>query len=366
MDISVAAARAAGLRYVSDQQPGIRRVVAEGSFSYRNPDGTPVRDEAQLARIRSLAIPPAYTEVWICARADGHIQATGRDARGRKQYRYHPDWRAVRDANKYDRLIEFAEALPALRARLAADAARPGLPREKVLAAIVQLLEMTLIRVGNQEYAKANRSFGLTTLRRRHVSVAGAELRFHFMGKGGKTWKLKLQDRRIARIVRSCQELPGQALFQYRDADGTLQSIESADVNDYLREITGREVTAKDFRTWSGTVLCALELLNLAPAEGKGATKRNIREAVSRTAARLGNTPTICRTCYVHPEVLGAYQEGELRLRMGEESADAAALRPEEQAVLRFLRRRRAAARQAPPRVRRVPRAERQGALAAV
>jgi DNA topoisomerase-1 len=336
------AAEEAGLRYVSDEAPGIlRRRVGKG-FSYRAPQGGPVKDAATLKRIRTLAIPPAWTEVWICPRPDGHIQATGRDEKGRKQYRYHPRWREVRDAAKYGHLLAFAEALPAIRARVAADMALPGLPREKVLATVVHLLETTLIRVGNDNYARQNGSYGLTTLRNRHVKVEGATLRFAFKGKSGKTWQLGLQDRRVARIVRACQDLPGQELFQYRDAEGEIRDVSSADVNAYLREVTGRDITAKDFRTWAGTVLAAMALQEFERVDSQAAAKRNIRQAIERVAARLGNTPTICRKCYVHPAVIEGYLEGELA-----EDIEAAAreelrhdlpdLPPEEAAVLGLL-----------------------------
>ncbi|HEY4250808.1 MAG TPA: DNA topoisomerase IB [Roseomonas sp.] len=337
------AAEEANLTYVTDERPGITRRRAGTGFSYRLPGGGPVRDAAALRRIRALAVPPAWTEVWICPRMNGHIQATGRDQRGRKQYRYHARWRELRDAAKYDHMIEFAHALPAVRARVTADMAKPGLPREKVLAAIVHLLETTLIRVGNEDYARQNRSYGLTTLRSRHVTVDGAELRFTFKGKGGKTWQLRLQDRRVARVIRSCQELPGQELFQYREADGSLNDVSSSDVNAYLREITGREITAKDFRTWAGTVLAALALDEVRRFDSQAGAKRNIKAAIERVAARLGNTPTICRKCYVHPAILDSYLDGGFALGMEEEQARTQlrekleTLQPEEAAVLALL-----------------------------
>src|SRR5919107_4252189 len=256
----IESAQAAGLRYVSDTQPGIRRKKAGKGFTYGGTDGKLIRDEKELARIRSLAIPPAYTDVWICPSPQGHIQATGRDARGRKQYRYHPKWREVRDETKFGRMLAFSEALPKIRARLEQDLSRPGLPREKGLATVVRLLECTCIRVGNDEYAKANRSFGLTTLQDRHVEISGSNLRFEFRGKSGKVHKVDLNDRRLARIVRRCQALPGEDLFQYIDDDGVRQTIGSGDVNDYIREISGQEFTAKDFRTWSGTLLAVAAL----------------------------------------------------------------------------------------------------------
>ncbi|WP_424812974.1 DNA topoisomerase IB [Roseococcus sp. YIM B11640] len=329
----------AGLRYVSDGEPGIRREGDPGAFVYRDAQGRRIRSKAVLDRIRLLAIPPAYVDVWICATADGHLQAVGRDARGRKQYRYHPQWRAVRDSNKFERLVRFARGLPALRQRVLADVARPGLPREKVLATVVWLLEATLARVGNEEYARLNKSFGLTTLRNRHVQVKGGEMRFHFRGKGGKLWRLRLEDRRIARILRTCQELPGQSLFQYRDDEGELQTIGSADVNAYLRDITGEDVTAKDFRTWAGTVLAALELAAMPAVTTQGMTKAQVKEAVARTSARLGNTPAICRKCYVHPAVFERHAAGALDIRLRPPRGEGPSLRVEEAAVLSFLRR---------------------------
>jgi DNA topoisomerase-1 len=338
------AARAAGLRYVTDTGPGITRHAVGDGFAYRGPDGKLLQDEETLARIRSLAIPPAYTDVWICPFPNGHIQATGRDARGRKQYRYHPRWRETRDATKYEHMAEFAAALPAIRARVAADLRRSGLPREKVLATVVRLLETTLIRVGNDDYAKENGSFGLTTLKNRHVAVKGDTLRFAFKGKSGKTWRLGIADRRVAKVVRACQDLPGQDLFAYPEEDGTLRHVSSGDVNDYLREITGKDITAKDFRTWAGTVLAALALREFEGFDTEAAAKRNIRAAIERVAARLGNTPTVCRKCYVHPDLLEGYMAGKLVLEMAERAEEElreelADLRPEEAAVLALLAR---------------------------
>jgi DNA topoisomerase-1 len=337
------AAESAGLVYVSDERRGIGREKAgDGLFSYLKPNGEPVQDAATLERIRKLAIPPAWTDVWICPKANGHIQATGRDARGRKQYKYHPQFREVRESTKYEHMMEFARALPGIRARLAEHMALRGLPREKVLATVVHLLETTLIRVGNDDYAKTNKSYGLTTLRDPHVKVNGSELRFQFKGKSGKTWRLQVKDRRIARIVRACQELPGQELFQYLDDDGELRGVTSADVNAYLREITGRDITAKDFRTWAGTVLAALALREFESFDTQAGAKKNVRIAIERVASRLGNTPTICRKCYVHPEVLEAYAEGGLLLDIKEQvetelRENLASLRPEEAAVLGLL-----------------------------
>ena len=338
------AARSAGLRYVSDETPGIRRRRAGRGFSYRAPDGTVLRDRDTLARIRALAIPPAYRDVWICPRPDGHVQATGRDEKGRKQYRYHPRWREVRDATKFGHMIDFAEALPAIRARVAADMAKRGLRRETVLATIVHLLETTLIRVGNEDYVEQNGSYGLTTLRDRHVAVEGGTLRFDFKGKSGRSWRLKVSDRRVARVIRACQELPGQDLFRYRDAEGVVQSVGSSEVNGYLREISGQDITAKDFRTWAGTVLAATALRAFERFDSQAAAKRNLRAAIERVAARLGNTPTVCRQCYIHPEVMGRYLEGGLALEIAERAGaelreGLATLRPEEAAVLAFLTR---------------------------
>jgi DNA topoisomerase I len=336
------AAEAAGLVYVSDEERGIRRERKGDSFVYFKPNGDPLTDEATLERIRKLAIPPAYQDVWICPRANGHLQATGRDARGRKQYRYHPQFRELRESTKYEHMMEFAQALPAVRAKLAEHMALRGLPREKVLATVVHLLETTLIRVGNDDYAKENKSYGLTTLRNPHVKVDGSELRFQFKGKSGKMWRLQVKDRRIAKIVRACQDLPGQRLFQYTDENGEIREVTSADVNAYLREITGRDITAKDFRTWAGTVMAALALQEFEAFDTKATQKKNLKDAIERVASRLGNTPTICRKCYIHPEVLNAYIEGELVLEIKEQVEEElrdqlAQLRPEEAAVLAML-----------------------------
>jgi DNA topoisomerase-1 len=309
---SLASAEDAGLRFVADNEPGISRQRSGRSFRYRLPSGEAVRDGRTLARIRRLAIPPAWTDVWICARADGHIQATGRDARGRKQYRYHADWTRVRDEAKFDRLIEFAKVLPRVRRSVARHMRDKGLGRRKVLATVAYLLDTTLVRVGNREYARDNKSYGLTTLQDRHVSFSGSELRFKFRGKTGKEWRLRLNDRRALRIVRSCQELAGQQLFQYEDDEGAVRQVSSADVNEYLRTLAGNEVSAKDFRTWAGTVLAAMALRDLEPVSVAADAKRNIASAIKAVAARLGNTPAICRKCYVHPEVLGAYLDGKL------------------------------------------------------
>ncbi len=341
----VASARAAHLRYVNDHDPGIRRVRAGHGFRYVRPDGQPVRDPATLKRIRSLAIPPAWTDVWICPDADGHVQATGKDDRGRKQYRYHPRWRQVRDEAKYERTIAFGLALPGIRRRTERDLARPGLPRAKVLAAVVRLLETTLIRVGNEEYARQNGSFGLTTMRDRHAQINGSTVRFSFRGKSGIRHTIDLNDRRLARVVKRCQDVPGHELFQYVDEDGTHRTIDSADVNAYLREVSGQEFTAKDFRTWAGTVLAARALQEFTAFDTKAQVKRNVVEAIERVARRLGNTKTICRKCYVHPAVIEAYLDGSLaeglQRRVADElTASLSDLPPEEAAVLAFLQER--------------------------
>ena len=327
------AAGAAGLRYVhTERDKGIGRRRAGTRFAYRTAEGKPVKDKTTLARIAKLAIPPAWTEVWICPHPDGHLQATGFDARGRKQYRYNDDFRRLRETAKFEHILVFAQTLPKIRERIDHDLKRPGLPREKVLATVVHLLETTMVRVGNKDYAKANKSYGLTTLRNPHVAVKGDALRFHFKGKSGKTWNLEIHDRRVARIVRACQELPGQQLFEYRDADGTLHGITSTDVNAYLKEMTGREITAKDFRTWSGTVAAAV----LLHKSGGNGTKGPLKEAIVQVSGRLGNTPTICRKCYIHPEVIDAYAHGKLALRVGR-AGKKNALSAEEAAVYRFL-----------------------------
>jgi DNA topoisomerase-1 len=305
-------ARAAGLRYVSDATPGIVRRRRGKAFDYRHADGGPVRDPRTLGRIRALAIPPAWREVWICSADDGHLQATGRDARHRKQYRYHRRWREVRDETKYGRLIPFAAALARIRQRVARDLARPGLPREKVLATVVRLLETTRARIGNEEYARENESFGLTTLRERQVRVRGSKLRFRFRGKSGVEHTIELSDRRLAAIVRRMQDLPGEQLFRYVDDDGETRRIESADVNAYLEEISGDDFTSKDFRTWAATVLAARALHAQGPCATQAEGKRNIAQAIAAVAGALGNTTAVCRKCYIHPEILESYFAGEL------------------------------------------------------
>jgi DNA topoisomerase-1 len=312
VEIGVLAAKSAGLTYVNDQDRGIRRVTDKRGVRYLDDDGRPVRDAATLERIAALVIPPAWTEVWICPDPRGHIQAVGRDARGRKQYKYHADWRAVRDTDKYARMAEFGRALPRLRERVDADLARPGLPREKVLAAAVRLLEITLIRVGNDEYARTNKSFGLTTLRKRHVTLSGAGAVFEFRGKSGKQHKTGFRDRRLARVLRHCQELPGQRLFKYVDEAGERHNVESADVNDYLREALGEEFSAKDFRTWAATLSAARGLCLLGNGADHTPTKKAITTCVKAVAGLLGNTPTVCRASYIHPWIFEAYTEGRL------------------------------------------------------
>jgi DNA topoisomerase-1 len=337
------AAESAGLRYVSDESPGIRRRKSGTGFSYQQSNGSRVTDRYVIKRIRKLAIPPAWTDVWICPTANGHIQATGRDAKGRKQYRYHQQYREARESTKYEHVVGFAQLLPGIRSTVEEDMALHGLPRRKVLATVVHLLETTLIRIGNDDYAKQNKSYGLTTLKTRHVDVKGTEVRFHFTGKSGKEWQLRVRDRRVAKIIKTCQDLPGQDLLQYLDEDGKRQAINSNDVNEYLKEITGADVTAKDFRTWAGTVLAALALDEVKSFDSAAEAKRNVRAAIERVAKRLGNTPTVCRKCYVHPEILTSYLDGKLRLRIKktvehELRDNLTALEGEEAAVLAMLR----------------------------
>jgi DNA topoisomerase-1 len=319
------AAEIAGLRYVTDARPGIRRKRAGKGFTYARADGSKLTEPDVLRRIKSLAIPPAWTDVWICPFADGHIQATGRDAKGRKQYRYHPRFREVRESTKYEHVVAFADALPTIRAKVREHMSLRGLPREKVLATVVHLLQTTLIRVGNDDYAKQNNSYGLTTLKTRHAAVDGNEVRFRFTGKSGKQWSLRVRDRRIAKIIRACQELPGQELLQYLDEEGKPQDVTSSDVNAYLKEITGNDITAKDFRTWAGTVLAAMALNEVKTFDSAAQAKRNLRTAIENVAARLGNTPTICRKCYVHPDVLTSYLDGKLVLEIKKVSRERAA-----------------------------------------
>jgi DNA topoisomerase-1 len=336
----IESAQAAGLRYVSDTQPGIRRKKSGKGFSYTGPDGKTIRDGTELARIRSLAVPPAYADVWICPSPNGHIQATGRDARGRKQYRYHPKWREVRDETKFGRMMAFSEALPKIRERLERDLSRPGLSREKVLATVVRLLESTCIRVGNDEYAKANRSYGLTTLQDRHVEISGSNLRFEFRGKSGKTHTVSVNDRRLARIVQRCQALPGEDLFQYVDDDDVRQTIGSGDVNEYIREISGQEFTAKDFRTWAGTLLAVAALTDAGEWSTQRQAKSNIIRAIDRVAEQLNNTRAVCRKYYVHPGVFDAYLAGTMlaALQNGTKESVKSDLHDEEASVVRLLR----------------------------
>jgi DNA topoisomerase-1 len=318
---------------------GIRRRRRGRSFGYTGVDGTPIQDSDILRRIKGLAIPPAWTEVWICPRSDGHLQATGRDAKGRKQYRYHPHWRAVRDTTKYDRLIAFGEVLPQLRQRLEQDLAGPGLPRHKVLATIVRLLEITLMRIGNVEYVRQNGSFGLTTMRDRHVQISGATVQFQFRGKGGKFHAIRMHDRRLSSIVKRCQDLPGYELFQYLDDAGQRQTVDSADVNAYLRAATQEDFTAKDIRTWGGTVLAACTLRAQTAYTSQTQAQQNIRQAIAAVARQLGNTPAICRKCYVHPAVLEAYLDRSL-CATSPTTTISAGLHPEEALVLTVLKQR--------------------------
>ena len=338
----VTAAASAGLHYVTDDRPGITREMGALGFRYYRPDGRPVKSPSDLKRIRLLAVPPAWKRVWICPDPRGHLQATGRDARGRKQYRYHPDWRAHRDSDKFDRLEAFAAVLPVIRARTAADLAKSGLPQDTVIAAIVQLLERSLIRVGNDEYAKSNKSFGLTTLRDQHVAVKGSMLRFEFRGKSGKRHSVGINDRRLARIVKQCRDLPGQELFQYIDDEGRRQDVNSADVNKYLREITGTEFTAKDFRTWFGTVLAATALRDFRRADSTAASKRNVLRAIEAVAGVLGNTPAVCRKSYIHRAILDCYMDRSMEAKLSRALSPsvkrvASKLRSDEAEALRIL-----------------------------
>jgi DNA topoisomerase-1 len=336
-----ASAEDAGLRYVTDAVPGVRRRRAGKGFSYLAVDGSRITDERRLDWIRGLAIPPAWTDVWIAPTRNAHLQATGRDARGRKVYRYHPRWREVRDAEKYERLVDFARVLPRIRRRTARDLRRDGLPREKVLALVIRLLEETLIRVGNEEYARENRSYGLSTMKERHARVRGDEIRFAFRGKSGREHEIGVRDRRLAHLVKRCQELPGQELFQYRDDDGAHVPITSEDVNDYLREISGQDVTAKDFRTWAGTVAAAMALSELREVDGDAERRSAVVRAIEQVAEQLGNTPAVCRACYVHPEVIDRYLDGTMVDALSRRAVGVGrgmhALRAEEAGVLGLL-----------------------------
>ena len=345
----VESARAVGLRYVNDAQPGLRRLKAGAGFRYEDAGGKPVREKAMLQRIRSLSIPPAWTDVWICASELGHLQATGRDARGRKQHRYHALWREVRDATKYGRMIDFGETLPRIRQRLARDLARPGLSREKVLATIVRLMDVTFIRVGNEEYARKNHSYGLTTMKDQHAKIRGERVQFSFRGKSGKYHTIAVQDRRLAKAVKRCQDIPGQELFQWVNGDGQRHDVSSGDVNDYLREISGSDFTAKDFRTWAGTVLTAQALKATKDFHTQQQAKKNVKQAIEVVAEKLGNTVAVCRKCYVHPFVLDGYLRRKLpchgdihaALRKGAIKASklpSTSLAADEKSVLEFLR----------------------------
>lgn len=337
-----AAAEEAGLRYVSDEQPGYTRKQKGDDFEYFDTAGKAITDEPRWPRIKRLAIPPAYTDVWICPTANGHLQATGRDARGRKQYRYHERWREARDETKYDRMLVFGAALEKIRKRVEADLGLPGLPKDKVLATIVSIMERTFIRVGNEEYARTNNSYGLTTMRNKHVAVKGAKVQFKFRGKSGVEHQIAVADRRLARIVKKVQDLPGQELFAFVDDEGAVHDVKSQDVNDYLRDITGEDFTAKDFRTWAGTVLAAVALNALEAFENKTQAKKNVKNAVSAVSKILGNTPAVCRKCYVHPAVLETYLSGNMIEGLRRKTEQALAenlpdLRSVEAAVMCFL-----------------------------
>jgi DNA topoisomerase-1 len=342
---AIAAAKAAGLRYVTDSIPGIRRIGAGKKFAYVGPNGRRIRDAETLTRIRSLVVPPAWTNVWISPLEHSHIQVTARDARGRKQYRYHARWRKVRDETKYEKLAAFGRALPLIRRKVQADLARTGLPREKVLAAVVRLLESTFMRIGNEKYARDNGSFGLTTLREQHVRISGERIQFRFRGKSGKHHEIELDDKRLARIIRRCRDLPGYELFQYLDDEGEPRSLDSGDVNEYLRSLTGEDYTAKDFRTWAGTVLAALALREFERFDSETQAKKNIVRAIESVATQLGNTPSICRKCYIHPRVIDSYLDGTmvraLKRRAERTLRDGVhALKPQEAAVLGLLQQR--------------------------
>lgn len=336
-------ARTAGLKYTRDDTPGIRRVKAGRAFRYLTARGKPVKAR-DLKRIRALVLPPAWTDVWICPDPAGHLQATARDARGRKQYRYHQKWRQVRDDTKYGRMIEFGRALPVIRGRTDADLRRDRLPREKVLAAVIKLLEKTFIRVGNDEYARDNRSFGLTTMRDGHAKVSGTAVRFIFRGKSGVEHELELDHARVAKIVKQCRDLPGQQLFQYRDERGAVVDVGSADVNAYLQEITGQDFTSKDFRTWAGTVLAAKLLRDYEAVDSEARAKKNIVSAIEEVAKRLGNTRAVCRKCYVHPAVIDAYLDGSMMKTVAQRARRTARaigrMTQSEAAVLGLLQRR--------------------------
>jgi DNA topoisomerase I len=334
----IESAKHVGLRYVSGEVPGISRRKKGRGFAYFTANGALVRQDATLKRIRALAIPPAWTRVWICPQAEGHLQAVGRDARGRKQYRYHPLYREVRDQVKFDRMESFGTALAKIRRRIRRDLKLPGMPKLKILAAIVRLLDETCVRVGNDEYTRSNGSYGLTTLHNKHAAIRGANLRLHFRGKSGQAQDVTLHDDQLARIVKRCQDLPGAELFQYQSESGELQSIGSGDVNDYLREITGEDITAKDFRTWHGTGHMFSHLKEIGPAESESEAKRNIVAAIKATAAKLGNRPATCRKYYIHPAVIESYLTKQMFRLRPPESAPGTALHSEEVAVLHLLK----------------------------
>jgi DNA topoisomerase-1 len=341
---AIESAKSAGLRYVCDASPGIRRKRSGQGFVYVDPGGKVLRDADEINRVRHLVIPPAWKDVWICPDPHGHIQAVGRDDRGRKQYRYHEKWRQVRDENKYSRMIDFVHALPRIRRRVSRDLRRPGLPREKVLAAVIRLLETTFIRVGNDEYAKKNKSYGLTTIHNRHAKVSGSSIHFHFRGKSGVEHAIDLSDKRLAKIVRHCQDLPGEELFGYVDENGQVHDIGSSNVNDYLRETSGQEFTAKDFRTWAGTVLAAQALQEFQSFDSNAQAKKNVVQAIEAVAKKLGNTRAVCRKCYIHPAIIDSYLDGSFldsaNQRARKMIKSLAHLNPEEAAVLVLLQRR--------------------------
>lgn len=339
----IACAKAANLHYTSDREPGITRKIQGKAFKYYDTQGKPIRDKETLQRIKKLAIPPAYTEVWICPSVKGHLQATGRDAKGRKQYRYHSEWRAIRDTTKYHRMLAFGNALPSIRKRITMDLEKPGLSKEKVLATVVKLLESTLIRVGNTEYSKANHSYGLTTLRKKHVDVEGSTVYFDFQGKSGKDWSIDVFDKKVARVIKRCEEIPGHQLFKYLDENGERHFIDSADVNEYLQQISGLDITAKDFRTWAGTVLATIALKEFEAFDSAAQGKKNVVQAIETVAKRLGNTPSICRKCYIHPNIIDTYLEGNLEKYLQHQINDILtdsleSLSSEEAAVLAFLK----------------------------
>ncbi len=338
----IQSAKIVGLHYVSDDVPGIQRQRVDEEFCYIDIHGSKICDEQELNRFKSLVIPPAWTDVWICPSPNGHLQATGRDAKGRKQYRYHKNWRQTRSQTKFNRMIVFGEALPNIRKRVEEDMALKGVPRQKVLATVVKLLEVTKIRVGNEEYAQTNKSFGLTTMRDRHVDISGSTIRFKFRGKSGVEHDIEFRDRRLAKIVKTCQDIPGQELFQYLDDEGHRQPIDSSDINDYLREITGLEFTAKDFRTWAGTVLAAQEFYDMGQVSSQTQAKKNVTQAIKNVAEHLGNRPATCRKYYVHPAVIEAYTDNSLFPFLENASAEYQSdsphsLRPEEVGVLKLL-----------------------------